>query len=333
MTDYPGGRTAIIQADARRLPLPDASVDLIITSPPYWGLRDYEDGGATYAGQVGTEDTPAEYLADLVAITVEWVRVLKPSGSIWVNLGDRYDQRGSLMLLPERYRIVVADTLGLLARSVTIWDKGPRGGWSDKAKDRVRRSHEDWVHLTPQRRYHADLTPIRVMPAADYRDRPQYRRAMELFTDAGFGPEHLAAVRAVGVVDTRGGQVRSGGRWTSEAGQLAAAVHARLKSYYRELCGSNTDPQGRGPGSVWQEPTVSLKLPPHLRGKNNMASFPPALVRRIVLGWSPPDGVVLDPMCGMGTVPMVAFGLGRVGLGVDLSHDYCRVSRWRTLAS
>src|SRR6185437_15973149 len=80
----------VLRGDARRLPLPDASVDLIVTSPPYFGLRSYTDGGAHYDGQIGSEATPAEWVAALVECTREWVRVLKPSGSIFVNLGDKY---------------------------------------------------------------------------------------------------------------------------------------------------------------------------------------------------------------------------------------------------
>ena len=80
----------VLRGDARRLPLPDACVDLIVTSPPYFGLRSYTDDGAHYDGQIGSEATPGEWLAALVGCTAEWVRVLKPSGSIFVNLGDKY---------------------------------------------------------------------------------------------------------------------------------------------------------------------------------------------------------------------------------------------------
>ena len=80
----------VVRADARDLPLPDSCVDLIVTSPPYFGLRSYTDGGEHYAGQIGSEATPAAYVAALIACTREWVRVLKPCGSLWVNLGDKY---------------------------------------------------------------------------------------------------------------------------------------------------------------------------------------------------------------------------------------------------
>src|SRR5690606_34951834 len=90
-----GMSVTILRADARQLPLPDESVDLIVTSPPYYALRAYTDGGEHYAGQIGDEPTQAEYIASLIDCTRDWVRVLKPSGSSWVNLGDKYSTGNS----------------------------------------------------------------------------------------------------------------------------------------------------------------------------------------------------------------------------------------------
>lgn len=80
----------IAQGDARHLDLPDESVDLIVTSPPYWGLRVYSDGGQPIEGQIGAEPTPWQYLEHLWECTREWARVLKPTGSLFVVLGDKY---------------------------------------------------------------------------------------------------------------------------------------------------------------------------------------------------------------------------------------------------
>ena len=85
----------ILRANALALPLADSSVDLVVTSPPYFGLRSYQDGGKHYESQIGSEATPAEFIDALIAATREMVRVLKPSGSIWVNLGDKYVSRQS----------------------------------------------------------------------------------------------------------------------------------------------------------------------------------------------------------------------------------------------
>ena len=84
------GEIRIVQGSALDLKLRDNSVDLVVTSPPYFGLRSYKDNGEHYEGQIGSEATPAEFVDALIAATREMVRVLKPSGSIWVNLGDRY---------------------------------------------------------------------------------------------------------------------------------------------------------------------------------------------------------------------------------------------------
>ena len=82
----------LIRGDATSLPLADDSVDLIVTSPPYFALRSYQDGGEHYAGQIGSEDTPQAFLDALWAVTAECRRVLKPSGSMFVNLGDKMAQ-------------------------------------------------------------------------------------------------------------------------------------------------------------------------------------------------------------------------------------------------
>lgn len=263
----------IVQGDARALQLPDESVDLVVTSPPYWSLRSYQDGGDHYEGQIGDEETAPAFIAALIDCTREWTRVLKPSGSIFVNLGDKYTGSGmggngggrvngrvgqgvlaggyrrrktgmpnkSLMLLPERYRIAALDELGLVVREVLIWHK-PHGV-PDNAVDRAARRHEDWVHLTKQGRYHYN-------------------------------------------------------------------------------------PETRYASSVWTVATQPLNVPAEL-GIHHHAAFPMELPRRLILGWSPVDGTVLDPFGGTGTTALVATMLGRRGISVDLSADYARLAQWR----
>lgn len=370
----------IVQADARALPLPDASVDLIVTSPPYYGLRSYTDGGEHYAGQIGAEATPAEYIATLIDCTREWMRVLKPTGSIWVNLGDKYvaDNRGSggdskrgdakyapagrrgyvgegimprksLMMLPERYRIACIDQLALIARAVVVWSKP--NALPESVTDRVRRSHEDWVHLTKAPRYYSAVDEIRKPHARQWGGAPN-------------GGNTYAAMKPDGAKDSN---------------LVRALPH----------------PLGKLPGSVWEIATEPLKVPADL-GVDHFAAFPTEWPRRIILGWSPsgicvecgegrrpvvdrrravgtkvtgpiwaPSGkhstatgrrhtehslhiitgeacacpepiaptqpaVVLDPFGGTGTTALVAHVLGRTGISADLSADYCRIATWRT---
>ncbi len=355
--------TALTQADALRLPLADDSVDLIVTSPPYFALRSYQDGDEHYDGQIGSEASPQEFLEALWAATAEMVRVVKPSGSIFVNLGDKYAGSGgggcddwgrarqkSLMGLPWRYAIGCMDDLGLILRAEVVWSKP--NGLPESVTDRVRRSHEQWFHFTLEPRYFSAIDEIRE-PHKDV----SLKRAMP----------HRANVLA---------------HEDSHEVDMTKACH----------------PLGKLPGSVWSIPSEPLQVPDHL-GVDHFAAFPQEWPRRLILGWCPqevcsecgegrapvvdktttgaievdgadrlhghrndearhagrigdvsatitgyacacPDntapstpGVVLDPFAGTGTVPMVARALGRTGIGVDLSADYLRLASWRVFDS
>ena len=362
------GSARIVRGNALALPLDDSTVDLIVTSPPYFGLRSYQDGGEHYAGQIGSEATPAEFVDALIAATREMVRVLKPSGSIWVNLGDKYagssgggggrqmqddhaksaivtDVRAkSLIGVPWRYAIRCIDDLGLILRANVIWSKP--NGLPESVTDRVRRSHEDWFHFTLNPRYYSAVDEIR--------------------------EAHVYPLDA--------GRARKGyvGKESAPAQYGNTAGDASL---------------GKLPGSVWTIPTEPLHVPDHL-GIDHFAAFPTEWPRRIIQGWSPrgicvecgegrrpvsdratvvlsstnghvsavpnkPDGregarkalnisvtgyacacpeptapttpaVILDPFGGTGTTALVAHALGRHGISVDMSADYCRLAGWRT---
>jgi site-specific DNA-methyltransferase (cytosine-N4-specific) len=265
------GSALVVRGDAGALPLTTGSVDLIITSPPYWSLRAYEDGGEVYEGQVGAEPTPGEYVDSLVRCTREWLRVLKPRGSLWVNLGDKYgrgtrttisgtnSKQGighnnrcvptgspkSLLQLPQRYAIACVDDLRLTLRAEVIWDKP--NAVPDPARDRAARTHETWYHFSQRIDYYASRKADRSIPG-----------------------------------------MRS--------------VHA-VKS-------------------------AALRVPEYL-GVRHHSAFPLEWPLAIIEGWCPPGGVVLDPMGGGGTTALAAKALGRVGISVDLSADYCRIARWR----
>lgn len=173
----------LIRGDATSIPLADDSVDLIVTSPPYFALRSYTDGGEHYDGQIGSEATPQAFLEALWAVTAECRRVLKPSGSLWVNLGDKYSggnhtRRGThggaaskphessmavagarpktLLLLPQRYAIGCIDQLGLICRAEVIWSKPNclSGGTvvyaRTKGRERTIKVHDLCRHYQPE---------------------------------------------------------------------------------------------------------------------------------------------------------------------------------------
>jgi DNA methylase len=323
------GRALIVQANALRLPLPDECVDLAIFSPPYWNLRRYDVEG------IGNEASPLAWLEALWAATAEVKRVLKPSGSIFVNLGDKYandsipgarstiPQGGrpgqkpsamhrsakqmprvktphdgvrakSLLGLPGLYAAGCSGMLAaiggpdpglnLIWRRDQIWAKVNH--LPESVKDRTASSHEYIFHLTKQPRYYAALDTLR---------EPQSDR------------EH---------------HERYGGRYgRRDAADPNGNGHTAL---------GGVNPLGKLPGSVWPIASDPLRLPDYLVRDSNgswmgdgaalwqhaarhgpgvivepmahYAAYPPALVRRIILGWSPP-GICVE--CDQGRWPVV----------------------------
>jgi DNA modification methylase len=345
----------VVRGDARSLPLADESVDLICTSPPYWSLRSYRDGGEHYQGQVGSETTPAEYVSELVGmIDSEWRRVLKGSGSLFLNMGDKMAGSGgagttsglgatpsaergservfakgaemarakSLLGLPWRVALQLIDR-GWILRAEIIWSKP--NGLPESVTDRVRRSHEQVFHFVTEPRYYSAVDEIRTPGEVD---RLQRSRAVEIAEAAGLTPAHLAAAKAVGVSDVgRGASVQTGaGKNTAEVRRLAAEAKDALGGYFREWLG--TPSLGRLPGSVWTIPTSPLIIPDAVREHygltDHFAAYPPELVRRIVLGWSP---LKVCSVCGEGRRPVVRYSdeyAKRRGPGTDWNKSLCQ---------
>lgn len=285
----------LMQADARKLPLEDGSVDLIVTSPPYWAQRSYTDGGGQhYDGQIGDEPTFEEYLDKMIACTREWMRVVKPTGSIWVNLGDKYSTRTtgtsdaeeqrdhvgagrspnarsgtrgvpekSLVGLPWRYALRCIDELGLILRAEVIWSKP--NGMPESVTDRVRRSHEQWFHFTRSGRYYSAVDRVRDEYAPETAKR--YK--------SGYGPTKRGDAGAVSSPAILGYSAGDGGP-------------------------SEVNPLGKLPPSVWEIPTQPLLVPPEL-GVDHFAAFPMEFPRRIIQGWSPQ---AICTACGEGRRPV-----------------------------
>lgn len=146
---------------------PDAFVDLVLTSPPYFNLRDYG-----VAGQLGLEAAPEDYVEGLLAVLRECRRVLKPTGSLYLNLGDTYRDK-SLLGIP--WRVALALTReGWLLRNAIIWHKPY--GLPSPIKDRLTNAYEFIFHFTRPRDYYFDLDAIRVPVKGTYRDGVPTRR-------------------------------------------------------------------------------------------------------------------------------------------------------------
>jgi hypothetical protein len=135
--------------------LPSDSFDCCMTSPPYWGKREYDAGG------IGLESDFNTYVDNLCSVFSEVHRVLKKTGSFWLNIGDSYYNK-NLLGLPWRIALNLTDNQGWILRNSVIWNK-VKGG-PDNSKDRLRNIHENVFHFVKSSRYYYDIDSIRSSP-------------------------------------------------------------------------------------------------------------------------------------------------------------------------
>ena len=312
---------------------PAATIDCCITSPPYWRKRSYAAGG------IGAEEDWRDYLAALVEVFDQVGRVLKPTGSLWLNLGDAYVGKG-LLGLPWRAVLKLIDERDWILRNEVIWHK-VKGG-PDNAKDRLRNVHEQLFHLVLRRSgYHYDDDAIRspsrkarivngaVVSATGVRG-VRYRRQIELSTDLSDDEKRAALADLDSTLDEIAAGRLSDFRMVIRGRQRATHSDSRAVSgRARELQDSGYyflryDPRGARPGDVWQI------LPEDTHGRTaHYAPYPSDLCRVPLLATCPPGGVVLDPFCGTGTTNRVAVELGRRSIGIDLAEEYLDIARQR----
>lgn len=321
----------VLRGDAAHLPLPDGSVDLICTSPPYFGLRSYSDGGEAYDGQIGSEYTPWQYLEALWQCTAEWMRVLKPSGSIFVNLGDKYSTytganwgngrsldgyrgqakvpHGGPVNAPEVYGIPYKSLMGLPWRYVLgCIGTGSALDSAEVVKLLLRDVALGVISLAEAEQVVDELA---VMPAPGLGlilraeiiwNKPsgmpesatdRVRRCHEQVFHFVKQPRYYSAVNEIREPHAAPGR---------QAG--TNAFRARNASLTRSATGDyeGQNPLGKMPGSVWEIAAQPLMPPPHL-GVDHFAAFPMELPRRIILGWSP-SGICVE--CDEGRQPVAS---------------------------
>lgn len=313
--------------------LPSESIDCVMTSPPYWGQRKYASEG------VGREPRHQEYIDSLLDIFVRTKRVLKPTGSFWLNLGDAYSKK-LLLGLPWRVAIALIDEQGWILRNEVIWNK-VKGGL-DNTKDRLRTVHEPLFHFVKQARgYFYDVDAIRSRPrqarvvkgavvSATGVTGVRYRRQIELST-ALTPAEQGAALEALDAIlaDVAAGRladfrmiIRGNQRAThSDAVEVSGRARELEQRGFYFL---RYHPKGSKPSDVWDIiPEDSQNR------KGHFAPYPEDLCRIPILATCPAGGVVLDPFCGTGTTNNVARELGRKSIGIDTSSEYLEVARSR----
>lgn len=294
----------IIQADARAIPLADKSVQCVVTSPPYWNLRDYGTDG-----QLGLENTPEEYVENMVAVFHEVRRVLRKDGILWINLGDCYineppgsrdperwpkQQRNNhkpkrrikrpqgmkqkdLAGIPWRVAFALQDD-GWWLRQDIIWHKP--NPMPESVRDRCTKSHEYIFLMTKSAKYYYDAKAIAEPLAEASAARYEYE----------FGGTKTDAL--------------------IEANKDGVGQRTRVR-------GNRDTPEDRNKRSVWSITTKPYKAA-------HFATFPPELPRLCILAGSKKGDVVLDPFSGSGTTAQVATELQRIPVGLDISMEYCR---------
>lgn len=317
--------------------LPSQSVQCVITSPPYFGLRSYlEAGHASKQQEIGTEPTPPDYIQSLVAVFQEIRRVLRPDGTVWVNVGDSYSRgmrphaahdalRGrarpqhariagrdnmgygttadrpskNLLLIPSRFALAMQDA-GWILRSDIIWHKP--NALPESVQDRPTGSYEH-VFLFVQ----SDHPRLWV-----HRDRPY----SEAITQKP-APDYRW-------IQTDTGEERSEMPDEGERNLWRRINLWRGCDYYYDAeamaeptrTGGQTEASLRNRRDVWNISTGGSQESSHC------AVFPAVLISPMILAGSRPGDIVLDPFAGSGTTLWTANHLGRHAWGIELNPAY-----------
>ncbi|EPM53074.1 DNA methylase N-4/N-6 [Pseudomonas syringae pv. actinidiae ICMP 19071] len=321
--------------------LPDESVHTCVTSPPYYGLRDYG-----VEGQIGLEETPAEFIARLVDVFREVRRVLRADGTIWVNMGDSYARSGGtyrkvpttakvgstrhtleqmgdrtstapaglkdkdLMGMPWRLAFALQED-GWYLRQDIIWSKP--NPMPESTRDRCTKSHEYLFLLSKSPRYYYDQNAIKEPVALS----SIVRMAQDLEQQHG-------SDRVPGKTNGPMKAVRSRrDSFKREDSKREQVIPGQTFGTHRpDRTDSDYPLDMRNKRSVWTVPTQGFK-------GAHFATFPPDLIRPCILAGAPRGGVVLDPFGGAGTTSLVSMQEGRRSIICELNPEYAALAHAR----
>ncbi len=312
--------------------IPSNSIDCCITSPPYWGQRNYANGG------IGLESNPNDFISNILKVTSELRRVLKDKGSFWLNIGDTYKNK-SMQAIPWRIAIRMIDEQGWILRNDVIWNK--LKGAMDSSSDKLRNIHEMIFHFVKNKDYFYDDKAIRQNPqTTSVRNGAivsssgvcgvRYKRQIEMST--ALTPEEKENAKKdlqqvlhrveIGEIPDFRMIIRNQQRATHSDSEKVSgrAKELKEKGYYFLLYSQN----GALPSDVWDIlPEDTQKRVSHY------AVYPEDLCKIPILATCPIGGVVLDPFCGSGTTNKVAYDLQRKSIGIDISQDYIDIAQKR----
>lgn len=308
--------------------MPDSSVDLVVTSPPYYHQRSYGRGGDGRAG-TGMEGTVEEYIDSVTAVFRECVRVAKDTGSIVFNMGDKY-VGGSLRLIPHRFAIGAMEATGAILVNNITWVKTnptPR-----QFQRRLVSSTEPFFHFAKTQKYYYDA-------GAHDDDQLVRRQTSKGGATMGRHYERLIASSdlsesekegALGALRDVVSEVRDGK--TAGFRMKIRGVHA--PAFGGQGGGRQSQMENRGftiirlAGRPIRRDVVESSVE-SLQWSGHPAVYPESVVGLLVRTLAPEGAVVLDPYAGSGTTCVAAKKAGRAYVGIDMNPEYCEAARQR----
>lgn len=306
-----GLRAVNSDASSALASLPSDSVDCCVTSPPYWALRDYG-----VDGQIGLESSPDQWCARLVAVFEEVRRVLKPSGTLWLNVGDchithaksgtRY-KRKDLVGQPWMLAFALREAGWYLRRDI-IWHKP--NAMPESTTDRPTTAHEYLFLLAKSQKYFYDASAIKEKCTGNAHPRGNgHNRKIAGWAHGQGSHDPVAHSR-------RERSVGPNSRFNKDRDpyhQLPSRIQSKQNRSFSEAVRGICD--SRNKRSVWTIATRGYK-------GTHFATFPEALVEPCILAGCPVGGTVLDPFAGVFTTAAVALRLGREAIAIELNQQY-----------
>ena len=284
--------------------LEDESVDMCVTSPPYYGLRDYGT-----ERQIGMEESPQEYVKNLTEIFMEVHRVLKPTGTLWLNIGDSYAGSGKGPM-----SLAVAGN----GKNKTLYEKNKR----------VQEVPKTWAGIKPK-----DMIGIPWMLAFSLRESGWYLRSDIIWKKRNCLPESVKdrptkCYEHIFLLSKEKKYYYDYKAIQEPLMDVSKARYKRGRSANSKYVGqqgitqvrenfSDFDQEFRRKRDVWEVSTNTYKMDEHF------AMYPEKLIEPCILAGSPKGGIVLDPFFGSGTTGAVSKRLGRQYVGIEINPKYC----------
>ena len=279
--------------------IPDNSVDMCVTSPPYYNLRDYKN-----SGQIGAENTVKDFVENLCKVFDEIHRILKPTGSCWVNIGDTYDKK-RLLQVPSRFEIAMCDR-GWHLRNEIIWSKPNPQPIS--SKDRFWGNHEKFFWFVKDvKKYYFNRDAILVPQA-------------EISIRRMFSKNNMSKRKDFNATTKEGFAISSNSQDKHYA-RMREEMGIDKEFNYEELIKSGKCPT-RPEFDTWNVPSVTYK-------GAHFAVYPPELIEKPILSCCPEQGIVIDPFMGSGTTGEVAKLNNRKYIGLELNPEYAILANER----